>query len=78
MTRVTSTITIPNVLIQELDRRKLDANESYADVITRLIITDEDPEPLSKEEITGIKEGLEDLKAGRVISAEELYSELGI
>jgi len=74
----TSTITIPNDLIQELNRRKLDANESYADVITRLIITDEDPEPLSKEEIAGIKEGLEDLKAGRVISAEKLYSELGI
>jgi predicted CopG family antitoxin len=74
----TSTISIPNDLIQELNKRKLDVNESYADVITRLMVADEDPVPLSEEEIAGIKEGLEDVKAGQIISAERLRYELGI
>jgi predicted transcriptional regulator len=42
------------------------------------MVADEDPVPLSEEEIAGIKEGLEDVNAGRIISAERLRYELGI
>jgi predicted CopG family antitoxin len=68
----TSTIRIPNDLIQELNKRKPDVHESYADVITRLMVMDEDPVPLLEEKIAGIKEGLEGVNAGQLISAEYL------
>ena len=37
-----------------------------------------DDEPLTEEDIAAIKEAKEDIAAGRLIPAEELYKELGI
>jgi len=74
----TSTISVPNELKQQLNELKIHSKESYADVITRLIICAEDPIPLSDEEIEGIKEALDDIKAGRVKSADQLRYELGL
>ncbi len=37
-----------------------------------------DDEPLTEEEIQAIKEGEEDLKAGRMSSAEEVWKELDL
>ena len=37
-----------------------------------------DDEPLTEEDIAAIEEAKEDIAAGRLIPAEELYKELGI
>ena len=37
-----------------------------------------DDEPLTEEDLAAIKEAKEDIAAGRLIPAEELYKELGI
>jgi len=52
--------------------------ESYNDIIKRLITCAIDPYPLSAEEIAGIEEALEDIKAGRVHTEEEIMKEFGV
>ena len=74
----TSTISVPIELKQQLNELKLHPRESYADVITRLVACAEDPVLLSDEEILGINEALDDVKAGRVKSSYNLRRELGL
>jgi len=49
---------------------------SYDEIITKMI--EEQQEPLTKEEIEDIQEGLEDVKAGRVIPIEKAAKRYGI
>lgn len=52
--------------------------ESYNDVIARLIDMVVDDEPLSEEAIQGIEEALEDIRAGRLYSEDEIKREFGV
>jgi predicted transcriptional regulator len=52
--------------------------ESYNDVIARLIDMAVDDEPLSEEAIRGIEEALEDIRAGRLYSEDEIEREFGV
>jgi predicted transcriptional regulator len=61
-----------------LDEWKIHPKESYNDVIRRLIDACTDNEPLSEEEIRGIEESLEDIKAGRVYPLEEVMDEIRV
>ena len=73
-----TTIQIHRNLKAKLEKLKIHPRESYEKVIQRLIESSIDTEPLSKEEIREIEEGLADIKAGRVYTTKELKKELGI
>lgn len=53
-------------------------NEPYNSVVERLIKMAYDEEPLTEEEIKGIEEILEDIKAGRAYSGKEAKRMLGL
>jgi predicted transcriptional regulator len=74
----TTTICIDPNVKSMLDGLKIHKNESYSSVVERLIRMAYDDEPLSDEEIKGIEESLEDIKAGRVYSEKEAKKMLGI
>lgn len=61
-----------------LDGLKIHPRESYSDVIDRLVRRAYDPEPLSIEEIAGLEEALEDIKAGRLHSEAEIKRKYGV
>lgn len=60
-----------------LDDLKIHPKESYDDVIGRLSHLAYDDEPMTDEELQALREGLEDLKAGRARSLEEIMKDLG-
>lgn len=70
-----TTIQVSTELQQELANRKLIDTETYEDVIWGAL---EDSMGLSDETIKDIAEAREDIKAGRVHTAEEVYRELGL
>ena len=70
-----TTIQVSQDLLKELKSRKIYDKESYEEVIWDLL---EDSKELSKETLQNLKEAEEDVKAGRVISHEQLKRELGI
>jgi predicted transcriptional regulator len=74
----TTTICIDPNVKSMLDGLKIHKNESYSSVVERLIKMAYDDELLSDEEIKGIEESLEDIKAGRVYSEKEAKKMLGI
>ncbi len=73
-----TTIQIHRSLKAKLEKLKIHPRESYEKVIQRLIEGGIDIEPLSREEIREIEEGLADIKAGRVYTTKKLKKELGI
>lgn len=60
-----------------LDALKIHPKESYDDVIGRLSHLAYDDEPMTDKELQALKEGLEDIKAGRARSLEEIMKDLG-
>ncbi len=60
------------------DRPKPHPEKSYDSVIRRLIEAGTDEEPLPGEVLRRIGEALEDLRAGRVYTTEEVKRELGV
>lgn len=74
----TTTICIDPKVKARLDELKIFKNESYNSVVERIIKMAYDEEPLTDEEIEGIKESLEDIKANRVFTEEETKKMLGI
>ena len=74
----TTTICIDPDIKSKLDDLKSYKNESYNSVVERLIKMAYDEEPLTDEEIKGIEESLEDIKAGRVYSEDEAKRMMGI
>jgi len=72
-----TTIQIKSETLHKLKSLKEYARESYDEVINNLI-GDNEAEILTEEEIVAIKEGLEDVKAGRIHSIEEVASEFGV
>ena len=74
----TTTIQIRRALKKKLEGLKAHPNETMDQIIERLVESKTDYEPLSEEEIRGIKEGLADIEAGRVRTTKQLKKELGI
>jgi len=72
----TTTIKIKIPLKNRLDSLKVHPRESYTDVIDRLVDMAVDDEPLSDAAIRAIEESLNDLKAGRVYTLEQVKAEL--
>ena len=77
MAGVTS-IRISTDMRDQLSALKTHKKESYEEVISRLVENAVDEEPLSDATIKAIEESLEDIKAGRVQSLEEVAEELGL
>lgn len=73
-----STIYLRKDLKDQLSNLKTHPRESYSAVIERLLACASDPVPLTPEEIAGIEESLEDIKADRVYSEEEIKKEFGV
>jgi len=73
-----TTIQVSREVKELLDELKLHPREPYDSVIRRLIEARIDKEPLSEETLRRIEEALEDVRAGRVYSTEEVRRELGI
>lgn len=61
-----------------MEALKRHPKESYNDVIARLLDMAIDDEPLSEEAIRGIEEALEDIRAGRLYSEDEIKKEFGV
>jgi predicted transcriptional regulator len=62
---------------EKLDDLKIHPRETYDELIGRLADAAYDDEELSDEEIAGIKESEEDIKAGRVRSLRDIMKDLG-
>lgn len=62
---------------EKLDNLKIHPRETYDELIDRLADAAYDEEELSDEEIAGIKESEEDIKAGRVRSLRDIMKDLG-
>lgn len=60
-----------------LDDLKIHPKESYDEVISRLSHLAYDDEPMTDEELQALKEGLDDVKAGRTRSLDEIMKDLG-
>ena len=73
-----TTIQISKDTRKRLDELKLYEREPLDSVIERLTNMAVDDEPLSEEEIAGIRKGLRDIEAGRVHTLESVKKELGI
>ena len=62
-----------------LDSLKTRPTEQYEDVIERLVNrVEDDPEPLSREEIEDMEASRKDIAAGRVKSLKTVRAEMGI
>jgi len=72
-----SSIYIREDLKTQLNNLKRNPKESYNDVIERLINLAIDDEPISAEAIKGLEEGLNDIKAGNLISEEDIRKKYG-
>jgi len=62
---------------EKLDNLKIHPRETYDELIDRLADAAYDDEELSDEEIAGIKESEEDIKAGRVRNLRDIMKDLG-
>jgi predicted transcriptional regulator len=62
---------------EKLDNLKIHPRETYDELIDRLADAAYDEEELSDEEIAGMKESEEDIKAGRVRSLRDIMKDLG-
>jgi len=60
-----------------LDDLKVHPKESYDEVIGRLSHHAYDDAPMTDEELQALKEGLDDFKAGRTRSLDEIMKDLG-
>jgi len=73
-----TTIQVSKEVKELLDELKLHPREPYDSVIRRLLEANIDYEPLSRETLRRIEEALEDLKAGRLYTTEEVRRELEV
>lgn len=72
----TTTIKITSDLRDRLNALKVHPRETYSEVIDRLVENSVDDEPLSDETIRALEASLEDLKAGRIFTLDEVMAEL--
>jgi len=72
------TITVSDAIYQELSSLRKRGDESDEEIIQDLLYHMIDDEPLSDETLWNIKEGIEDYKAGRCRSLEDVMKDMGI
>lgn len=72
-----TTVQLRSETKEKLDDLKIHPRETYDELIGRLADAAYDDEELSDEEIAGIKESEEDIKAGRVRSLRDIMKDLG-
>ncbi|MBT3691277.1 hypothetical protein HOG16_03485 [Candidatus Woesearchaeota archaeon] len=72
-----TTIQIKDTTLERLKDLKTSSRVSYDELINNMI-DETGAEILTEKEIEEIKEGLEDVRAGRVYSIEEVANEFGI
>ena len=70
------TVRIDSDLRDRLNALKTHPREAYNEVIGRLVDMAVDEEPLSDEAIRDLERSLEDLRAGRVYTLDEVMAEL--
>ena len=63
---------------RKLENLKIMKGESMDSVIERLTVLAIDDEPLSKDEIRGIRQSLKDIEQGKIRLASEVYKKLGV
>ena len=72
-----TTIQINQNTLERLKSLKMIERQSYDDILNNLI-DNQDEETLSDDEIEEIRQGLENVKRGKVKSIEQVAKELGI
>jgi len=72
-----TTVQISKKTLRRLQEFKRHERESYEEIVNYLMDEFEEEE-LSEDEIEELKEGLDDVKKGRVKSIEQVAKELGI
>ena len=78
MATATTTIRVERKLKEDLDSLKNSKNESYAEVIRRLVNSCADEDPLSDSEIDQIEQSLKEIKAGKLLFWKQARKELGL
>jgi len=76
LSMTSTTIKIDTELKGRLNALRIHPRESYSEVIGRLVAMAVDEEPLSEETIRDIERSLEDLRARRVYTLDEVIAEL--
>lgn len=61
-----------------LEKQKLYPNETFDQIIQRLVQKTDYDDELSPQTIKNIEEGIADIKEGRVYTTEQLNKELGL
>lgn len=74
----TTTIQIRKALKKKLEGLKAYPNETMDQLIERLADSKIDYEPLSEEDIKGIEKGLDDIRAGRIYTLDQVKKKYGI
>lgn len=72
-----TTIQLEQETVKRLQQHKMSTRQPYDEIINRLLDEAED-DTLTPEDIEEIKDGLEQIKAGKTISLEDLSKELGV
>jgi predicted transcriptional regulator len=72
-----TTVQLRPETLARLDDLKLDPRETYDEVVNRLADAAYDDEPLSDEELEGIRASERDIEAGRVRILREIMRDLG-
>ena len=73
-----TTIQIQTTVKNKLESLKFYPRESFNSVIERLVEKNVDDAPLSNKTLKNIEKSLEDIKAGRVFSHEEVKRKLNL
>jgi predicted transcriptional regulator len=71
----TTLIQLKKKTAYRLQKLKRYGRQSYDEVINQLL---DNPDDLTLDDIEAIKAGIADIKAGRVVTQEQLAKELGI
>jgi hypothetical protein len=70
-------IQLEKATVERLKQRKKYARQTYDELITELLVQQDD-EPLTDAEIQELQLGLEDLRKGRTKPIEQVAHELGV
>ena len=72
-----TTIQLSKPTLQRLAAHKKHAKESYDEILNQILDAYED-EPLTKQEIDEIKQGLDDISKGKTRKIQEVAKSLGV
>ncbi|MDH5568308.1 MAG: hypothetical protein OEX98_00770 [Nitrosopumilus sp.] len=75
---VRTTIQLNKKTKDVLEKQKLYPNETFDQIIQRLVKKRDYDDELSPQTIKDIEEGVKDIKAGRVYTTEQINKELGL